>query len=161
MDKKILFASGLLATLVVELVMLMLMSHTAITEPTVRGVPFTRLMYGEQSPIASRVNYVLTSPEELNALWTILGATSTPPTVDFTTHAVLAVFAGASPKTKVTVAKIEDVQDTAKRLVSIVIAKPAEPCTTPSISPYEIVSVAASSFALTHTDIVTTTTCSD
>ena len=59
--------------------------------PVVVTVPFTKLTEGKQSVIARRVNYVLTSPTELNELWKTVDAPGKPPKVDFKTHAVIAV----------------------------------------------------------------------
>src|SRR3989338_9088697 len=55
--------------------------------PVVVAVPFTKLTEGKQSVIARRVNYVLTSPTELNELWKTVDAPGKPPKVDFKTHA--------------------------------------------------------------------------
>lgn len=161
---KLLFTSGLLATVVIGLLtFLQTPPITAPAQDTAITVPFISLVQGQQSSIDSRVNYLLTSPDELKELWNIIGATSTPPEVDFETQAVLAVFAGEKPAMKAMVIKIEDMQDIGKRIVSIFIAKPEESCQSqiPSRSPYEIVAVAATSLALTHQDIVETMSCAD
>lgn len=126
-------------------------------QPATVVVPFTKLAQGRQSVVAKRVNYVLTSPAQLNELWTTIDAIGTPPKVDFKTHAVIAVFAGNESSSSIAIAKIED---TNARMVSIAIAKPD--CTEPpaQASPYEIVAVSATSLPLAHTDIPTTSQCS-
>ncbi len=164
MEKKILLASALLATIVIVIFSLM-QASSVVTDAQYAssGVPFTRLMQGETSGVTERVNYVLTSSQELNALWKIIGATSTPPQIDFKSEAVLAVFAGESAQTRVAIARIEDAQGVGKRIVSVVLVKPEGSCATEksSLSPFEIVSMAASPLPLTHEDIVATTSCSN
>jgi hypothetical protein len=121
-------------------------------------VPFTRLLQGTQSSVVTRTNYLITSPAQLKNLWKLIAATSTPPTVDFKTKAVLAVFADKASSLAITVSKIED---TDARLVSITLAKPDSTCTKKNIaaSPYEIITVPVTSLSLTHEDIATTTSC--
>ena len=126
--------------------------------PVVVPVPFTKLTEGTQSVVVRRVNYVLTSPTELNELWKVVDAPGKPPKVNFKTHAVIAVFAGQEASASIAVAKIEDAHT---RMVSIAIAKPDGPCAqvSPPASPYEIVVVPTTSLHLTHEDISTTVSC--
>lgn len=152
--------SGLLATVVIGVLTFTYVPiDTASAQYAATEVPFTRLVQGKQSSIDSRVNYLITSSDELIELWNIIGATSTPPAVDFTTQSVLAVFADQSPR--VTITEIKDIES--KRLVSIVVTKSEEVCATQqqNASPYEIVSVAATSLALIHQDIVETASCAN
>ncbi|MFZ2167307.1 MAG: hypothetical protein WAV50_00385 [Minisyncoccia bacterium] len=123
-------------------------------------VPFTKLMKGSNATITTRVNYLITSSDQLKALWKFINASSTPPTIDFKTSAVLAVFAGKATSAEIAVAKVED---SSARLVSIKIAKPEPTCPQPtaSVSPYEIVTVPATSLPLAHKDIVSTIGCRD
>lgn len=155
--------SGLVATIIIGVLAVMQQSPvgSASAQDISKEVPFTRLVEGEQSGVTGRVNYVLSSPEELNALWKMIGATTTPPVVDFQSQSVLAVFADAAPESKVTIAKIEDSEVAARRVVSIVIAKPEQQCGSAKAvtSPYELVAVAATSLSLTHEDIIATTSC--
>lgn len=133
-------------------------SSTASRDSVAYMVPFTKIAGGSQSSVDRRVNYFITSPSELSELWGMVNATGTPPSVDFSTHAVIAVFAGKEPSSSITVAKIEDANE---RIVSIAVTKPDGACSTnkAAASPYEIVAVSATSLPLTHTDLVTTTTC--
>ncbi len=127
------------------------------TTPPAKTVPFTPLAQGEQSVVNERVNYLITSPAQLDELWKTLQATGTPPTVDFSTQNVLAVFAGSKSSSAIKIAKIEDSD---ARMVSIMIAMPDGACAAKSsASPYQIVAVAASSLPLAHEDIVATTSC--
>lgn len=123
-------------------------------------VPFTEIARGSSSAIPTRVNYHLTSPDQLHDLWQTIGAVGTPPAVDFKTRAVLAIFAGKEPSSAIAIAKIED---TDTRLVSIVVAKPDTACAKEGVtaSPYEIVTVPATTLPLTHKDILATTSCSN
>ncbi len=125
---------------------------------TATAVPFTKLVQGTTSAVSDRTNYLITSPNQLSELWKMIDAHGTPPVVDFTTHAVLAVFAGKQPDASIAVAKIEDANE---RLVSIIITKPATACAQKAVvdSPYELVAVATTSLPLTHQDIPTTVNC--
>ena len=163
MEKKILFTSGLLSTVVVGILTFAHFTpNTELAEAAVQPtpVPFTKLIQGEQSIIGERVNYIVTNEAELTALWKLIGATSTPPTVDFSSQTVLAIFAGKDFQSALWVSKVEDAD---QRLVSIVIKKPDSTCATTKStkSPFEIVAVAATSLPFTHQDIVTTTSCSN
>ena len=137
-------------------------SPIIITEvqPATVTVPFTKLTQGTQSAVARRVNYVLTSPVELGGLWRAVNAAGEPPKVDFKTHAVIAVFAGAASNAAIAVTKIED---TNQRLVSIAVTKLDGGCeideSRSGPSPYEIVAVPATSLPLTHEDIETSFEC--
>ncbi len=126
------------------------------------AVPFTKIVSGTESKVSTRVNYLITSPSELSKLWGMISATGTPPAVDFTTHAVIAVFAGRQPTTgyAIAVAKIED---STTRNVSLTIAKPDTTCTEGQTvtAPYEIVTVPATTLPLAHTDQVVTKTCTN
>ena len=135
-------------------------SGGAASQPAAAEVSFTRLVSGMQSGITTRVNYVITSPEEMNELWGMIAATGTPPAVDFSTHAVLAIFAGDEPSASIKVAKIEDRSD--ERMVSIMLANPDASCpqkTKKGASPYELVAVPATPLPLAHADILTTASC--
>jgi hypothetical protein len=133
-------------------------SAVANTQPSAVIVPFTEITRGSKSTVTTRVNYFITSTDELNKLWKMIDATGTPPVIDFNTHAVLAVFAGKESTSSITVAKIEDAST---RMVSIAIAKPDSACTKkpPATSLYEIVAVPVTSLPLAHEDIPTTATC--
>lgn len=122
------------------------------------SVPFTKLAQGSESSVPMRVNYIITSPDQLDELWGLINATGTPPVVDFNTHAVLAVFAGEQSSSSIAIAKIED---TDARMVSIAITKPGDSCAkkVATTSPYEIVMVATTPLTLTHTDLPPTVSC--
>ena len=126
--------------------------------PATVVVPFTKLVQGKQTVVEKRVNYILTSPTELNELWKVVDAPGKPPKVNFKTHAVIAIFAGKELSASIAVAKIED-SDT--RLVSIAIAKPDDVCekAQSAASPYEFVAVPATSLPLAHEDLSTTVSC--
>lgn len=123
------------------------------------AVPFTSLARGSRSKAATRVNYLITSANDLANLWETVDATNTPPAVDFKTQAVLAVFAGHASNSAIAVAKIEDTIE--QRVVSITVTKPDAACAKKlsALSPYEIVVVPATSLSLTHRDLSTTAPC--
>lgn len=126
--------------------------------PAAMAVPFIELTAGTQSVVAKRVNYVLTSPDELKELWEIIDAPGTPPWINFNTHMVLAVFAGNESSTSIAIAKIEDSHT---RLVSVALTKPEGSCEEVSRggTPYEIVAVPSTSLPLAHEDLAISTSC--
>lgn len=166
MDKKILFMSGLLSTTVIGLLATVQYPARQVSaqanEQTV-AVPFTTLVQGEQSGVKDRVNYLITSPDELSALWKTILATSTPPSIDFATQAILAIFGGESALASVSIANIIDAPSAGQRLVSITITEPDESCTgkTSDASPYAIVAVPTTSLEFAHEDIIQKTSCSN
>lgn len=121
------------------------------------AVPFETLAQGEKSKVAARVNYAITSADELAKLWALIDATGTPPTVDFSTKTVLAVFADKGPSANIAVVKITDAD---ARTVAVTIAEPDASCAKKAVvSPYEIVVVPATSLPLTHEDKVLPVSC--
>ena len=128
------------------------------TTPSVSVIPFIKLAEGKQSAITRRVNYFITSQEELSRLWKTVGATSTPPIVDFKVQMVLAIFAGTEQSAAVAVAKVED---SSARMVSIAIEKLEGSCVKKqsAATPYELVVVPMTSLPLAHTDTIATTSC--
>lgn len=119
------------------------------------SVAFTQIAEGYQAQVSERVNYVLTTQEELEALWRLLADAGPMPTVDFSKHQLLALFAGAVPSGgyRIEFNSIAVVND--KRVVSIAISKPVAGCVVAQAitTPYEIVIVPRSSLPLTHEDI--------
>jgi len=138
------------------------MSPSAISGDQVSAVAvsFTPLVHGSRSKITTRVNYFITSPTQLQELWSLVDATGTPPTVDFNKDAVIAVFAGKQPATGYAIS-VSKVVDSSARLVSITIAKPDGSCKSKSSAtmPYEIVTLPTTSLPLIHEDISTTISC--
>jgi hypothetical protein len=108
------------------------------------------------------VNYLITSSSQFGELWKVVTATGAPPKIDFKTHSVIAVFAGQKPTAgyAVAVAKIEDAS---ARMVSITLAKPSDDCMLAQsiTTPYQLISVPATSLSLAHEDISVTTTCAN
>lgn len=132
------------------------------THATTVAVPFTPLMRGTYSNVTSRVNYFITSPDQLNELWKMINATSTPPKVDFEKNAVIAVFAGQQPSAGYAI-QVSKVVDSSARLVSITIAKPDDGCIKGQslTTPYELVTIPTTSLPLAHEDLLATATCSN
>jgi hypothetical protein len=123
-------------------------------------VPFTTLLSGSQSTVSTRVNYFITSPDQLSELWKMINATSTPPKVDFNKEAIIAVFAGQQPTTGYAI-NISKIVDSSARLVSVTIVKPDSSCITGQsfTAPFELVTVPATTLPLAHEDLSTTTKC--
>ena len=123
------------------------------------AVPFEMLAQGETSKVTDRVNYVITSPDELTRLWALVDATGTPPAIDFSTKSVLAVFAGKGPSAHITVVHITDA-DT--RTVAVAVAEPDTSCAKKAVvSPYELVVVPTTTLPLTHKDTTTPLSCAN
>ena len=124
-------------------------------------VPFTPIASGSRSSVSTRVNYVITTSDQLAQLWKMIDVATPPPTVDFTKNVVLAVFAGKQPTTgfEISVDKIQD--STSTREVVINIAKPGGSCVLAQseTAPYQIVQTSITSLSLTHQDQVTTVSC--
>lgn len=137
-----------------------LSSTASTTQLSATIVPFTPLAEGTHSKVATRVNYFITSAADFQKLWTMVDATGTPPAVDFTTHAVLAVFAGKQSTTGYGI-KVSKVLDSDTRLVSVIIEKPDSTCKAKAsvTMPYELVVVPITSLPLEHEDVSTTITC--
>lgn len=123
-------------------------------------VPFIEIAHGSQSAVERRVNYIITSPDQFNELWNMIGVTGVPPKVDFEKDAVIAVFAGRKPATGYSIA-IAKIEDTDLRTVSITLANPDEKCVPAKsiTTPYQLITVPTTSLPLSHKDIVVTTNC--
>lgn len=134
-------------------------SAVAYTQPSV-AVPFTEIKSGTQSKVTTRVNYLITSSDELKSLWKMIDAKTPPPTLDFNKQALLAVFAGKQlvAGSDIVVSKIEDAT---ARLVSITIARPTGACAKKKVTttPYQLVAVPTTTLPLAHKDVITTTGC--
>ena len=123
-------------------------------------VPFTALAEGAQSEVSARVNYLITTPEELAELWKLLKEPPPPPTVDFDKNVVAAIFAGEVPTAGYSIT-VAEVRDTADRMVKVELTKPGEGCVLAQsvAAPYQIIELPKTSLPFTHEDIVTTVRC--
>lgn len=135
-----------------------LQSDIAMRSIAATEVPFEKLVEGTHSAVSTRKNYLITSESQLKELWTLLDATTTPPTIDFSTHSVIAIFAGHDSCLDISVTRIEDTED---RMVSVEIAKTDDRCAGDMFptSPYEIVVIPATTLPFTHEDSSTTVSC--
>ena len=159
-DNRILIGVGVVA-IIVGVVIFIYSSKawraTNASESLASAVSFAPLARGADSNVSDRVNYLITSPDQLKELWKAIGATSTPPAIDFDTQEVIAVFAGSDHTIGITVANIKDAKT---RMVSVSLAKPDGVCAGKGPwSPYQIVVVPVSSLPLDHQDFVSTTSC--
>lgn len=127
---------------------------------TVATVPFTTLATGAQSAVTSRVDYLITSQDQLTQLWTLLQEPPPVPTVDFSTQVVVAVFAGQAPTTGYGIA-VAEVEDASSRIVKVELTKPDGSCVLAqsTTAPYQIVELPKTSLPFTHDDIWTTKAC--
>lgn len=126
------------------------------------AVPFTPLVSGTHSKVITRVNYVITSPVQLNELWKMVDATGTPPKVDFSKSTVIAVFAGQQPTAGYAIA-VSKIVDSGARLVSVTIKKPDSTCMVGQVltSPYELVAIPTTTLPFAHEDLSATASCSN
>lgn len=126
------------------------------------AVPFTPLASGMRSKVTDRVNYIITSPVQFNELWKMVDAPGAPPEVDFTKEAVIAVFAGEQPTGGYAI-QVSKIMDSTSRLVSVTIQRPSSACmvTQSFTTPYELVTIPATTLPLAHEDISVTKSCSD
>ena len=122
-------------------------------------VPFTQLAQGEHSTVAARVNYAITSADQLAVLWKMINATGTPPAIDFNTNTVIAVF-GGEEKTATYTISVSKVEDASARVVTVMLTKPDGTCKKQTLlAPYELVIVPKTSLPLSHEDEIATTSC--
>lgn len=167
MKRDILMLSGSIATGIVVGVVVFAASSSPIldmsaisAQPAAAIVPFTEIKSGTQSKVTERVNYLITSADELQSLWTLINATGTPPTLDFSKQAIMAIFAGQQivAGSRAVVSKIEDA---ASRLVSITVVRPEGSCAKKiaTTTPYQLIAVPATTLPLAHEDVMTTTVC--
>jgi hypothetical protein len=137
-------------------------SSTATSSPTAAAstVPFTTLAAGAQSDVTSRVDYLITSQDQLTQLWNLLQQPPPVPTVDFTTQDVVAVFAGQAPTTGYSIA-VAQVEDANSRIVKIELTKPDDSCVLAqsTTAPYQIIELPKTSLPFTHDDTLTTKAC--
>lgn len=122
-------------------------------------VPFIKLAKGMQTAVTRRVNYDITSADQLAELWKLIGAEGTPPSIDFSTQIVIAVFAGTTTSSGISVAKIED---TSERMVLVTIQETETACKKQQAAlPYELVAAPITSLPFAHQDNLTTVGCSN
>jgi len=131
------------------------------SQPSAVIVPFITLAEGSRSKVESRVNYLITTQEELAELWEFLEEPPPVPTVDFKTKVVAAVFAGMVPTTGYGISVFE-VKDEDKRVVKVELIKPDESCVLAQslTAPYQVIELPKTSLPFTHVDVWTTKTCS-
>ncbi len=132
----------------------------SMSDPGV-AVPVDTLVVGTQSQITTPTNYLITSKDELAQLWSMTDAAGQVPAVDFSTHSVLAVFAGQEPTAGYSIAISSIADSSTTRMVTITLTKPGGSCVVGQVvtTPYEIVSVPKTALTLTHTDVTSTASC--
>ena len=128
------------------------------------AAPVTVLEQGVQTPgVTSQVNYRIQNTKDFATLWKMVYGDNapTPPTVDFASDEVLAVFDGQHPTGGYTISITQIVDEKGTRKVYIQHQKPGASCaaTQETTSPFEIISVPKTSNTITHIDQVNTTDC--
>lgn len=125
-------------------------------------VPFTQIAQGSESKVSTRVNYVISSQEELVSLWKLIDAKGTPPTIDFSANEVIAVFAGEKNSGGYGI-RVRSITDAADRDVTVELQIPSSSCMTASVitTPYQVVSMPVTKLPLSHKDISATIGCTD
>ncbi|MGH7175076.1 MAG: protease complex subunit PrcB family protein [Minisyncoccia bacterium] len=158
-DHHLLFVTGLLALIIAIVIVFF--------PPRLAGgmgvaVSYSVLDQGPISGVSSRVNYLITDQAGFKNLWQMLhGASSTPPTVDFSQNEVIALFAGAEPTAGYEIGIASISATAAHRLVSVDIGMPAAGCASTSVetTPYELAVLPASSLPLSHEDVAVAAPC--
>jgi hypothetical protein len=129
---------------------------------SIKGDPvsFIELAHGTQSEVSERANYIITSTEQLRALWRLLDTPSKVPTVDFEKSDVVAVFMGDQPTTGYDI-KISAVEDSEERTVFLSLAIPGTNCFAGQAltSPYQIIEVPKTALPMGHKDEENVTRC--
>ena len=147
-----------------------LLASVAITGLFVYGLKVTStslamsvVAQGVNAPISTRVNYVIRTESQWQQFKALFSGTKAPkfPSVDFSKDQVLAVFTGTKPTDgySIHVSKITDT--THGRLVAITLVTPGSNCTVAptQTSPYEIVTVPATTLTLSHTNLTKVRPC--
>lgn len=115
------------------------------------SVTYTVLAQGERSSVRERKNYHITTDYQLRELWKLITTNTPPPSIDFETESVIAVFAGRKPTAGYEIA-ITRVEDTDKRMVSIEIVEPGISCLAVEVesTPFQVLKLAKTDLPLTH-----------
>lgn len=125
-------------------------------------VPFAVLGHGANAPDSfGKVNYRITNANQLSALWSMVyGDNVPPPSVDFSSQEVLAVFDGSHATGGYTIA-VASVADTDSRTVTVEHGTAGSGCMTTAAesSPFEIVSMAKTVLPIVHEDTAVTASC--
>ena len=124
-------------------------------------VPFSQITQGTQSKVTERVNYLVTSSVGLKELWKLIDAPGTPPSIDFSTQAVAAVFAGERSSGGYNIAVSKVVDANTARTVYVMLSNPGVGCATTQalIAPYEVIVLPVTALPLTHKDESVTKDC--
>ncbi len=135
-------------------------SAVAYNTPAAVAVPFTELAQGVHSSVSVRTNYLITSETQLAKLWKMIDARGKTPVVDFTTHDVIAVFAGKEPTAGYTIA-VSKIDYANTRQVTVTLTSPGGNCMLAQsvTAPYQVVELAKTSLPLTHADRAITANC--
>lgn len=135
--------------------------RTVVVEP--KAVSIEVITTGTNARITEAKNYRIKNAEELREVWYRALGPEAPavPVIDFSTHHVLAVFAGEKPTGGYDVG-VQSVVDTeTAREVFVVRVEPGESCmnTQALTSPYQFVAVPKSELPIVRTDMQVVSSC--
>lgn len=124
------------------------------------AVSYVELVSGTQSTVLERKNYRIVSQAQLSLLWRMLDTQGTAPVVDFDNREVLAFFAGSAPTAGYAITALE-ITDADTRHVRVKLTQPGGSCVLAQAitAPYQIIEIPKTPGALTHDDVVETTSC--
>lgn len=114
------------------------------TPTTGSEVPMREIVRGQNSQQRAPLYELVTTPERLNQLWRLTG-TSTRPSIDFATHAVVAAFMGEQPTGGYAVIVERAVRDGDTLVVGLALYEPGPGCmaTQALTRPFQLVAVPA------------------
>jgi hypothetical protein len=120
-------------------------------QPQVTPVAYAVLASGERSGVVLRKNYLISSESELRELWKLISTNSPPPSIDFETESVIAVFAGTKPTAGYSIA-VTGIADADRRVVSIEVIEPGVSCLAAPVetTAYQVLKVPKTALSWTH-----------
>ena len=123
-------------------------------------VPFREIAHGTQSEVSRRANYLITSIDQLHALWKMIDAPGQTPTIDFDKNDVIAVFSG-SKSTSGYAIDVSAVGDAESRMVVVSLTEPGASCFVGEevTSPYQVIELSKTALPLSHQDKQVTASC--
>ncbi len=136
-------------------------ADTIATPSPGRPIIFETLDEGASSEVHMRVNYLISSEDQLVQLWRLIESRKTLPSIDFDQYAVVAVFAGNVPTGgyAISVSRVADTETA--RMVEVVLTHPGASCAPAAgeSAPYQIIQVRKTDLPHTHRDTEETVSC--
>jgi hypothetical protein len=125
-------------------------------------VSFDTLELGTQASTTARGYYAASDADGLAKLWAIaFGKKATVPAIDLATSQVIGVFAGMEPTGGYAIEVSKVVDSSTARTVYVTLVTPGPKCmsTEQITSPYELITLPASTLPLAHVDATSTRDC--